>query len=44
MWFTLAAAQGDQTAQKGQDFVTRSMSPDQIDEAQQLALEWVAKH
>ena len=44
MWFTLAATQGDKTAQEDRDTVARMMTPDQIAEAQHLAREWMAKH
>ena len=44
IWFTLAAAQGDKSAQKGQNLVTSLMKFDQIDEAQQMARDYMAKH
>jgi len=40
MWFNLAAAQGDQTAAEYRDTVQKSMSPEQIAEAQKLARGW----
>ena len=40
MWFNLAAAQNVQSAIKGRDMVEKSMTPDQIAEAQRLSSEW----
>jgi TPR repeat protein len=40
MWFSLAAARGDQTAAEYRDAVEKSMSPAQIAEAQRLTREW----
>ena len=40
MWFSLAAAGGDQTAGDYRDTVEKSMSQAQIAEAQKLAREW----
>ena len=44
MWFTLAAAQGREKAQKACDIATKRITPDQIAEAQRLGCEWVAEH
>ena len=44
LWFNIAAAQGDKTAQKGRDLIVSQMTPDQIAEAQRMAREWIAKH
>jgi TPR repeat protein len=44
MWSSLAAAQGDENAQKILSSLISKMSPDQIAEAQRLAREWMAKH
>ena len=44
MWLNLAAAQGDDTAQKNRDIVAKRMTPNQIAEAERLAREWMAKH
>ncbi len=46
MWFTLAAAQGDETAQRSRDIVAKLTTPGQIAEAQfiLIAREWMAKH
>jgi TPR repeat protein len=43
MWFNIGAAVGDEEARQGQDRAARSMSPDQIGEAQRMAREWMAK-
>jgi hypothetical protein len=44
MWFDIAAARGDEKAQKARNMVVDLMAPDQIAEAQRLAREWMAKH
>ena len=44
MWFNLAAAQGDEIAAKLRDKLAKSMTPDQVAEAQRLASEWTEKH
>jgi TPR repeat protein len=43
MWFNLAVAQGKEEAVDHRDFVASMMTPDQIAEAQRLALEWKPK-
>jgi TPR repeat protein len=43
MWFSLAAAQSDETAIEYRDYVKQSMSPAQIVEAQKLARKLVPK-
>ena len=43
-WFTLAAAQGFEEAQKAQNALDGEMTPAQIAEAQRLTREWMAKH
>ena len=43
MWFSLAAAQGNQDAVKGRDIAAQHMNPAQIAEAQKLAREWHSK-
>ena len=43
-WFDLAAAQGTEKAQKYRDKAARDMTPNQIAEAQRIALEWRAQH
>jgi TPR repeat protein len=40
MWFSLAAAQGNEEAVKSRDMIARKMTPAQIAEAQALASEW----
>ncbi len=40
MWFSLAAAQGSNSAKEQRDIVADRMTPDQIAEAQRMAREW----
>jgi TPR repeat protein len=42
-WLNLAAAQGNKDAQKDRDRITKSMTQNQIAEAQRLAREWKSK-
>ena len=44
MWLNLAAAQGDDTAQKNRDIVAKRMTPCQIAKAERMAREWMEKH
>jgi hypothetical protein len=44
MWFNLSAAQGNGEAAKKQAVAASKMTPSQIEEAQRLALDWLAKH
>ncbi len=44
IWSYLAAAQGDEKAQKVRDIIAKSMTPEQIAEAHSMATEWMAKH
>ncbi len=39
-WYTLAAGQGDDLAEKFKDHLEKSMSLEQLAEAQRLAREW----
>ncbi len=43
MWETLAAAQGNEKAVKGLELLEKSMTLDQLAEAQRLAREWMPK-
>ncbi len=43
LWFNLSAAAGDDFGIKGRDFLMQNMSPEQISECQQLALESIEK-
>ncbi len=43
MWYTLAASQGDDLAEKFKNFLEKAMTLDQLAEAQRLAREWKAK-
>ncbi len=42
-WYTLAASQGDDLAEKFTDHLAKSMTLDQLAGAQRLAREWKAK-
>jgi hypothetical protein len=42
MWFNLAAAKGKETAKKGREMASESMTKEQIAEAQKLSREWLA--
>ncbi len=43
MWFNIAAASGDKEASKNRDIVAKELTPTQIEKAQKLASECVAK-
>jgi len=43
MWETLAAAQGNEKAVKGLELLEKSMTLDELAEAQRLAREWKPK-
>ena len=43
MWFNIAAALGNEKAQKAQNMVVNLMTPDQITAAQLLAREWMSE-
>jgi len=43
VWYTLAAGQGDDLADKFKDHLEKSMTLDQLVEAQRLAREWKPK-
>ncbi len=42
-WHTLAASQGDDLAEKFKDHLEKSMTPEQLAQAQRLAREWKPK-
>ncbi len=42
-WYTLAAGQGDDLAGKFKDHLEKSMTLDELAEAQRLAREWIQK-
>jgi len=44
MWFNIAGANGYQGAFKKRDSVAQKMTPSQIQGAQKLAREWMAKN
>ncbi len=43
MWYTLAAGQGDDLAEKFKDHLAKSMTLGRLAEAQRRAREWKAK-
>ena len=43
MWWNIAASLGEEDARKGRDMIAEQMTPAQIEEAQKLARECVAK-
>ncbi len=43
IWYNIAAARGLKTSRKNRDLIAKSMSPEQIAEAQRLAREWKPK-
>jgi len=44
MWFNIAWANGYKDAREAREELSRSLSPDQIAEAQKLSREWMEKH
>ncbi|MBI3901397.1 MAG: hypothetical protein HY306_00395 [Nitrosomonadales bacterium] len=44
MWFDLATQAGNEAAQKDQGLIEEKMSREQIEQARQLAQEWLGKH
>ncbi len=42
-WYTLAASQGDDLADKFKDHLEKAMTLDELAEAQQMAREWTPK-
>ena len=44
MWFNIAAANGNGNAVKGRDLAAKKMTPSQIEKAQDMARDWMAKH
>ena len=44
MWYSLGALQGHKIAREHRDILKKKTSPSQIEVAQQLAREWLAKH
>ena len=44
MWFNIATLEGTRTAREKMDRIAKEMSPSQIEKAQDMAREWVAKH
>ena len=43
MWFNIATLEGTNTAREKMDRIAKEMSPSQIEKAQDMAREWVAK-
>ena len=44
MWYNIAAANGFSMAAKNRDLIAKEMTPSQIEKAQDMAREWMAKH
>jgi uncharacterized protein len=44
MWYFLATANGLDNARQASDMISKWMTPDQIEEAERLAHEWLAAH
>jgi TPR repeat protein len=44
MWFDIAAANGEQAAIENREIVATHMNPNEIEKAEELAREWLAKH
>jgi len=44
MWYSISAANGYSTAAKNRDLIAKEMTPSQIEKAQDMAREWMAKH
>ena len=44
MWWNIAASSGEKKASKNRDMVAKQMTPSQIEKAQDLARECVAKN
>jgi uncharacterized protein len=44
MWYNIAAASGSSTAVESRDLIAKEMTPSQIEKAQDMAREWMAKH
>ena len=44
MWFNIAVANGSSRAAEGRDIAAKKMTPSQIEKAQDMAREWMAKH
>jgi len=43
MWWTIAGSNGDKNAVKNINIVEKSMSPQLIEKAQEIAREWIEK-
>ena len=44
MWFSLAAAHGDEEAAQNRDLAAKRMTPADVSKAEHLAREWLEKH
>jgi hypothetical protein len=44
MWWTIAAANGEERSKKSHDLLAKHLTPTQIAEANRLAREWLDKH
>ncbi len=43
-WFNIAGANGSKKSSEKRDDIAKRMTANQIEQAQQLALEWIQKH
>ena len=43
-WWSIASANGDEVAKGDRDLISKSMTPNQIAEAQKLTREWIEVH
>ncbi len=44
MWFSLAAAEGNENAVQNRDLAEKRMTPAEMSKAERLAREWLEKH
>jgi hypothetical protein len=44
MWFSLAAAEGNEKAVQNRDLAEKRMTPAEMSKAERLAREWLEKH
>ena len=44
MWFSLSAAQGNETAQRNEQIIEQYLTREQFAEAQRLSREWIETH
>ena len=44
MWWDILASSGESDAAKNRDLIAKEITPSQIEKAQDMAREWMAKH